>query len=53
MDEQYRKYRTGQGVPITGEYICQSGKKAKFNENDDFPACPISNEETNWTHEDQ
>lgn len=53
MDENYRKYRTGQGVPLTGEYICQSGKKAKLNKDDDFPACPVSDEETTWTHEDQ
>lgn len=51
MAENNREYRTGQGVPKTGEYICQSGKRAKFNANEDFPACPVSNEETYWKHE--
>lgn len=53
MDEQYREYRTGQGVPVSGEYICQSGKKATLNANDKFPACPVSGKETTWTHKGQ
>ncbi|WP_172840523.1 hypothetical protein [Virgibacillus phasianinus] len=53
MGKNYREYRTGQGVPETGKYICQSGKTAKLNENEDFPACPVSDEETTWTHEEQ
>lgn len=51
MDKQYRPYRTGQGVPETGDYICQSGKKAKLNEKDEFPVCPVSGNETTWKHE--
>ncbi|WP_194841297.1 hypothetical protein [Salinibacillus xinjiangensis] len=51
MEEDYREYRTGQGVPASGEYICQSGKKAEFNENDTFPVCPVSGEETTWKHD--
>ncbi|MFZ3579854.1 hypothetical protein [Virgibacillus sp. DJP39] len=50
-EEKYRKYRTGQGVPVEGEYICQSGKRAKLNIRDNFPVCPLSNKETTWTHE--
>ncbi|WP_404450585.1 hypothetical protein LG329_09510 [Virgibacillus necropolis] len=51
-DKEYREYRTGQGVPMTGEYLCQSGKKATLNEKEEFPACPVSNQETTWTHHD-
>ncbi|UOQ92101.1 hypothetical protein MUO14_16585 [Halobacillus shinanisalinarum] len=53
MDENYREYRTGQGVPKTGEYLCQSGERVKFNDNEDFPVCPVSGEETTWKHDDQ
>ncbi|MGY0694438.1 hypothetical protein ACW2QC_16935 [Virgibacillus sp. FSP13] len=53
MDENYREYRTGQGVPVNGEYICQSGKRVTFSEDEDFPVCPISGKETTWKHEDR
>ncbi|SET34636.1 hypothetical protein SAMN05421676_104119 [Salinibacillus kushneri] len=53
MTEEYREYRTGQGVPLTGEYICQSGEIAKLNENDTFPKCPITGSETTWKHENE
>ncbi|WP_186578918.1 hypothetical protein [Aquibacillus kalidii] len=52
MNNNYREYRTGQGVPESGHYICQSGKKAKLNKDDKFPACPVSGNETHWTHEE-
>ncbi|WP_010098705.1 hypothetical protein [Ornithinibacillus scapharcae] len=51
MDKQLREYRTGQGVPITGNYICQSGAKAKFSKDDTFPQCPKSSEDTYWKHD--
>jgi hypothetical protein len=47
-DRNVDPYRTGQGVPINDEYICQSGQRLKLQENDDFPVCPISGEETTW-----
>lgn len=53
MGEHYDKYRTGQGVPVGGEYLCQSGKKVTFNKGEDFPMCPVTGEETTWTHEDR
>jgi len=49
--KEYREYRTGQGVPAAGTYICQSGAKAELSENDHFPVCPVSNEETYWKHD--
>ncbi|WP_205439427.1 hypothetical protein [Halobacillus ihumii] len=53
MEEDYREYRTGQGVPKTGEYMCQSGEKVTFNKDEDFPVCPVSGKETYWkNHED-
>lgn len=52
MDKEYREYRTGQGVPEKGEYICQSGEKAKLNEDENFPACPVNGNETTWKHDD-
>ncbi|MFC7062087.1 hypothetical protein [Halobacillus seohaensis] len=51
--ENYREYRTGQGVPETGEYLCQSGEKAKLNKDENFPSCPISDKETTWKPEDR
>ncbi|WP_185959660.1 hypothetical protein [Lentibacillus cibarius] len=51
MDERYREFRTGQGVPKEGTYICQSGEKAKLSEQDEFPVCPISGNETYWKHD--
>ncbi|WP_205520142.1 hypothetical protein [Virgibacillus doumboii] len=53
MEDQFREYRTGQGVPASGDYICQSGEKAKLLENDDFPVCPISGKETTWKHNNE
>lgn len=53
MSENTREYRTGQGVPQNGQYICQSGAKATFDKNEKFPVCPISGEEATWTHEDR
>ncbi|UOR11889.1 hypothetical protein [Halobacillus amylolyticus] len=53
MDDDYREYRTGQGVPEKGEYLCQSGERVRFNENEEFPVCPVSGEETTWKHEDR
>ncbi|GAA0480050.1 hypothetical protein GCM10008986_00680 [Salinibacillus aidingensis] len=53
MAEETREYRTGQGVPLTGEYICQSGEIAKLNENDSFPRCPVTGQETTWKHENE
>ncbi|MEQ6377073.1 hypothetical protein RZN22_08365 [Bacillaceae bacterium S4-13-58] len=48
-----REYRTGQGVPAKGEYICQSGERARFEQNEKFPVCPISGKDTTWTHKGQ
>ncbi|MEC5425205.1 hypothetical protein QGM71_17100 [Virgibacillus sp. C22-A2] len=53
MDEHNRQYRTGQGVPKKGEYLCQSGKRVTFKDNDEFPVCPVSGEDTFWKHEEQ
>lgn len=44
-------YRTGQGVPVSGEYRCQSGNSLRLNHNDAFPVCPASGTDTTWTHE--
>jgi hypothetical protein len=51
MEKEYREYRTGQGVPKTGAYICQSGKKASIKKGENFPECPISGQDTYWKHE--
>lgn len=51
MDKDYREYRTGQGVPASGTYTCQSGAKAELSEKDYFPLCPVSGEETYWKHD--
>ncbi|MEN2767411.1 hypothetical protein [Ornithinibacillus xuwenensis] len=51
MENKYREYRTGQGVPKAGAYICQSGKKASMNKGENFPECPISGQDTYWKHE--
>jgi|GEM_PF-2882961 len=50
MKDNEREYRTGQGVPVSGEYLCQSGAKARLGENDTFPVCPVTNDESTWTH---
>lgn len=52
MEDNYREYRTGQGVPESGQYICQTGKTAKLSEKDDFPSCPVSGDETFWKRDD-
>ncbi|MFC2947058.1 hypothetical protein [Virgibacillus sediminis] len=53
MREGYREYRTGQGVPHDGEFICQSGKKATLSKDDTFPSCPVSGSETTWKHKEE
>lgn len=53
VDKQLREYRTGQGVPITGTYICQSGAKANFTKDDTFPQCPTSRKDTYWKRENE
>ncbi|MFD1040121.1 hypothetical protein ACFQ3N_17245 [Virgibacillus byunsanensis] len=53
MDHKNREYRTGQGVPEAGEYICQSGKRGNFKEKEAFPVCPVSGEETYWKQDNQ
>ncbi len=53
MKEKNRIFNTGQGVPESGEYLCQSGERAKFNKNEEFPACPISGKETTWHWQDR
>jgi hypothetical protein len=53
MAETSREYRTGQGVPENGQYMCQSGEKATFKANEKFPTCPVSNKETYWKHDTQ
>ncbi|MFC4559033.1 hypothetical protein ACFO3D_12605 [Virgibacillus kekensis] len=52
MEENFREYRTGQGVPEKGQYICQSGKRAILNKDEDFPACPVTGDETTWKRHD-
>ena len=52
MTEEVRAYRTGQGVPLAGTYLCQSGAKAQFTDQDKFPVCPVSNKDTYWEHEE-
>lgn len=51
MVQSNREFRTGQGVPDKGEYVCQSGERATFNKNESFPVCPISGNETTWKRE--
>ncbi|MFC3038739.1 hypothetical protein ACFOGI_00540 [Virgibacillus xinjiangensis] len=53
VKEDYREYRTGQGVPHDGEFICQSGKKATLAKHETFPSCPVSGNETTWKPEKQ
>ncbi|MBB6451955.1 D-lyxose ketol-isomerase [Salirhabdus euzebyi] len=53
MSDEKRQYRTGQGVPIKGEYRCQSGEKVHLQPGENFPMCPVSEKETYWTHEGQ
>jgi hypothetical protein len=52
LSNDTREYRTGQGVPQTGVYICQSGERVEIKENDVFPVCPAKGEETTWKHEE-
>ncbi|MFP7492263.1 hypothetical protein SFC66_00645 [Terribacillus saccharophilus] len=52
MHDDTREYRTGQGVPQTGIYNCQSGERVEIKENDVFPRCPMKNEETTWIREE-
>ncbi|WP_169749112.1 hypothetical protein [Ornithinibacillus californiensis] len=51
MEKNLSEYRTGQGVPVEGTYICQSGAKATLNKEDLFPQCPVSNQDTYWNHD--
>jgi hypothetical protein len=51
MPENVREYRTGQGVPKSGEYLCQSGERVKLKADQEFPVCPISGEDTTWKDE--
>ncbi|MFD2046531.1 YjzC family protein [Ornithinibacillus salinisoli] len=51
--QETREYRTGQGVPATGHYLCQSGKTVKISKGEKFPSCPVSSKETTWTHDQQ
>ncbi|WP_179107210.1 hypothetical protein [Sediminibacillus massiliensis] len=53
MTEQSREYRTGQGVPKTGNYLCQSGEMSTLKKDESFPSCPVSGKETYWKHEEQ
>ncbi len=50
LDRDLREYRTGQGVPLSGSYMCQSGATAKLSKNEVFPQCPVSKEDTYWKH---
>ncbi|MFD1737343.1 hypothetical protein ACFSCX_12335 [Bacillus salitolerans] len=45
-------YRTGQGVPMNGEYTCHSGHKLKLHSNEEFPVCPISGKGATWKRDD-
>jgi hypothetical protein len=51
VEKELREYRTGQGVPVEGSYICQSGAKATLKKDDIFPQCPVSNQDTHWEHD--
>ncbi|GAB3061365.1 hypothetical protein [Virgibacillus ainsalahensis] len=53
MDKKHREFRTGQGVPETGQFICQSGERVTLDKNEEFPACPITGDETTWKNEDE
>ncbi len=53
LEKEFREYRTGQGVPVSGSYICQSGEKSSLNKNDTFPQCPISGQDTYWKHQNE
>jgi hypothetical protein len=46
--ENVEAYRTGQGVPVKGEYTCQSGERLTLDANEEFPVCPISGKDTTW-----
>lgn len=49
-ERDLREYRTGQGVPLSGSYMCQSGATAKLSKDEAFPQCPVSKEDTYWKH---
>lgn len=51
--QEEREYRTGQGVPKSASYQCQSGERHVFSENDEFPTCPVTDEDTVWKHHDE
>ncbi|WP_456278372.1 hypothetical protein [Bacillus sp. AK128] len=51
MNKNIEVYRTGQGVPVNGEYRCQSGQSLSLGERESFPVCPISGTDTTWTRE--
>ncbi|MFS0672179.1 hypothetical protein [Ornithinibacillus sp. 179-J 7C1 HS] len=53
MEKEFREYRTGQGVPVSGSYICQSGVSAKLNKDESFPRCPVSKKDTYWQHHNE
>jgi hypothetical protein len=48
MAEKNRDYRTGERVPEAGQYACASGDRKEFKTNDNFPACPVSGNDTTW-----
>jgi hypothetical protein len=51
VDRNREIYRTGQGVPKEGEYVCQSGERVTLRSEEDFPMCPVSGKETTWKRE--
>lgn len=53
MGNEERVYRTGQGIPVSAEYMCQSGEVRKFTKDDVFPVCPVSGEDTYWEHHEE
>ncbi len=48
MADRNRDFRTGERVPEAGRYTCEAGERKEFKNNDDFPACPVSGNETTW-----
>lgn len=46
MQTHKREYRTGQSVPSSEQFICQSRKKSTLQKNNTSPACPTRGKET-------
>jgi hypothetical protein len=52
MEDRKNPFRTGERVPESGEYACEAGDKRRYEADETFAACPVSNEETTWNRAD-